>query len=240
MARPRPPDRLEHLAASAVKVFTARGYRRAQMADVAREMGVAPGTLYLYVESKEALFDLAVRYSLANGEGELPNSLPIPTPAPGTLAAHVRARLARATALPSLAAALSGDSPPDARAEFLAILGELYDAAAHFRQARNLLVATALDWPELPAIWYDDVRRGLNRRLIQYLERRIEQQLLRELPDVAAGARLIGETVAWFARNRYRDPSASAIDDDTARRTVLHVLTHAFCPDVPTGDKETP
>ena len=83
MARKRPDDRLERLAECAAQVFTSLGYRRAQMSDVAKAMGVAPGTLYLYVEGKEALFDLVVRRAfLDEPPSQLP-PLPIPTPAPG-------------------------------------------------------------------------------------------------------------------------------------------------------------
>ena len=55
MARSIPVGRLEHLVDCATSVFIDQGYRRTQMADVADALGVAKGTLYLYVESKEAL-----------------------------------------------------------------------------------------------------------------------------------------------------------------------------------------
>ena len=61
MARRKSPERLSEIAAAAVEVFIRAGYSGAQMDDVAALVGVAKGTLYLYVESKEALFDLAVR-----------------------------------------------------------------------------------------------------------------------------------------------------------------------------------
>ena len=61
MARKTPTDRLPQLIACATKMFIEQGYRRTQMEDVAAALGVAKGTLYLYVESKEALFDLVVR-----------------------------------------------------------------------------------------------------------------------------------------------------------------------------------
>ena len=60
MARQTPPDRLPQLIACATRVFIEQGYRRTQMDDVAAALGVAKGTLYLYVESKEALFDLVL------------------------------------------------------------------------------------------------------------------------------------------------------------------------------------
>ena len=52
MARKRPEGRLDQLLNCATRVFIEKGYRRTQMADVAREMGVSAGTLYGYVEGK--------------------------------------------------------------------------------------------------------------------------------------------------------------------------------------------
>ena len=93
MARSIPADRFAQLVDAATKTFVARGYRLTQMADVAEALGVAKGTLYGYVESKEALFDACVRY--ADGQRPLPTpaELPLATPAPGATIAHIREQL---------------------------------------------------------------------------------------------------------------------------------------------------
>lgn len=44
------------ILAGAISVFGRYGYRRSSVDDVAREAGVAKGTIYLYHESKEAIF----------------------------------------------------------------------------------------------------------------------------------------------------------------------------------------
>ena len=62
--------RLQQLVGAATDVFAANGYRRTQMAAVAKAAGVSPGTLYNYVESKEALFRLVIERSL--GAFEMP------------------------------------------------------------------------------------------------------------------------------------------------------------------------
>jgi len=51
----RSTDKRERILAAAVKVFAAKGFYCARVSDVAREAGVADGTIYLYFESKEDL-----------------------------------------------------------------------------------------------------------------------------------------------------------------------------------------
>src|SRR6187399_622953 len=126
MARAIPPDRFQQLVDCATQVFIEEGYARTQMADVAEAMGVGKGTLYLYVESKEALFDLVVRSADAAQPVATPTKLPLPTPRPGATAQHVRNRLAKQPALPTLLAALGRKRVADARADVTEIVRELY------------------------------------------------------------------------------------------------------------------
>lgn len=53
---PLQDDKAARILAAATAVFSRYGFRRAAIDDVAREAGVAKGTVYLYYESKEALF----------------------------------------------------------------------------------------------------------------------------------------------------------------------------------------
>jgi len=54
MPRAIPKDRFQDLVEAASAVFLEQGYRRTQIADVAARMGLAKGSVYTYVESKEA------------------------------------------------------------------------------------------------------------------------------------------------------------------------------------------
>ena len=80
MARKIPENRFDELVAAAVEVFIARGYRLTQMQDVAEAVGVAKGTLYGYVESKQALFALCLANADRRDRIELPATLPVATP----------------------------------------------------------------------------------------------------------------------------------------------------------------
>src|ERR1700679_4244557 len=55
MARRLDPAKTANILKMAKVVFERDGYEDAKMSDIALEAGVAPGTLYIYFKSKEAL-----------------------------------------------------------------------------------------------------------------------------------------------------------------------------------------
>jgi AcrR family transcriptional regulator len=54
-------QRQEGILAAAFEVFAAHGYEAARIDDVARQAGVAKGTIYLYFPTKDRLFQAVVR-----------------------------------------------------------------------------------------------------------------------------------------------------------------------------------
>lgn len=70
--RRRKEARPAELTAAALELFVEKGYAATRLEDVAAAAGVSKGTLYLYFESKEALFKAVVREGLlpALAEGE--------------------------------------------------------------------------------------------------------------------------------------------------------------------------
>jgi AcrR family transcriptional regulator len=70
--RRRKEARPAELTAAALELFVEKGYAATRLEDVAALAGVSKGTLYLYFDSKEALFKAVVREGLlpALAEGE--------------------------------------------------------------------------------------------------------------------------------------------------------------------------
>ncbi len=231
MARQRPPERFSQLRDAALAVFAAKGLRRARMADVAREMGVAAGSLYNWVESKEALFHWLVELGPAEGPVAEPSALPIPTPPPGATAARLREVLASGMRLPSLAKALGRRRVADARAELTAIVGEFYDRLAAMRGPAAALERAAIDQPELYAVYFRDARRALFADLERYVEKRARSGHFAAVGDATVAARFIVETVAWFAWHGRGDPDPELLpDDETVRAEVLRRIVSSFVP----------
>jgi len=228
MARTIPDDRLARLVECATQVFIAQGYRRTQMADVAKALGVAKGTLYLYVESKDALFDLVARCADDAHPFEKLPALPIRTPKPGATLKYVRERLAKNQVPAALTAALGRSRVLDPRAELEEIVRELYDALARNRRGIKLLDRSAPDYPELAALWFEGARGGLVGLLGQYLEDRSRRKLLRQVPNPAVTARLLIETVVFWAVHRHWDPHPQPVDEPVAKETVVRFIVSAL------------
>ena len=93
MPRQTPPGRVQDIARAACEVFIEKGYRRALMTDVAERLEINHALLYRYVESKEALLELAVRYAMgqaADLAAVVPLRHPGSRPHPGAAAELVR------------------------------------------------------------------------------------------------------------------------------------------------------
>ncbi|MFY9935055.1 MAG: helix-turn-helix domain-containing protein [Streptosporangiaceae bacterium] len=222
-------ERLPELIAAAVRVFTREGYRSARMTDVAAEMSLSEAAIYRYVESKEGLFVLAIRHALLLEDlptGDLPLS---PAPLAATLK-EAREFITEVVPFGALAGALSGPDPDDAGAELELILRELFELESRTREAADMLERSARELPEMADLLNEGIRRPVLSALTAYLERRVWSGLLRQTPDPAATARLILETLTWFARHRFSDPDGAAIPYPLAEETAVDALRHALLP----------
>lgn len=221
MPRRIPAERFTDLVRAATRVFIAEGYRRSQMADIATALGVAKGTLYLYVESKQALFLLCARHCDAEGTIEKPLVLPVPSPQSGDTLRVLRERLGRESALPALASALARERVRDVRVELEGILRELYRAMYRNRNAIELVDRCGQDHPELHAELQRETRETTQRRLADYLEARAGTRQLRPHGDAFLRARVALETLTTWAVHIGWDPAPQAFDEKQAEDTVV-------------------
>jgi AcrR family transcriptional regulator len=235
MARSVPPDRFDALIRAATAVFLAQGYRRTQMADVAQELGVAKGTLYLYVESKEALLELALAHADRTDAVPLPRALPVPTPRPGATLRRVRGRIAQEAKLPALEAALRRRRATDSRAELDAIARELFRLLAANRVGIKLLDGCVRDFPRLGELWSKGGRGGVVALLERYLRARIAGGQLAPLANATLTARITLEIAAQWAVHRHWDPLPDPRFSDEAQVEdgVVEFVSRALHGDLP-------
>jgi len=209
------------------------------MTDVAERLQLSHALLYRYVESKEALLELAARYAM-DQEADLEAVVPLATPPKGQVLELIRSWLVVHAAFPRLHGALErdpgdpGDPGGDAAAELAGIIDELYDFVEQNRLLLLLLESLAGDYPELAQASVNDRKGSHIARLAAFLDSRSASGGLRPLADSKIAAHFLAESVAWFAQHRKRDPDASSIDDERARDVVRKLLLAAFVPDAGT------
>jgi len=61
----RDPDKPQQIIEAAVRVFARKGYFSSRVSDIAREAGIAAGTIYLYFDTKEAILITLFREKMA-------------------------------------------------------------------------------------------------------------------------------------------------------------------------------
>jgi AcrR family transcriptional regulator len=225
--------RLDEVANAAATVFARRGYRRTQIADVARELGVSPGNIYNYVAGKNVLFLLALRRALGERPEIHPIVLPVAELDVAVTAEWVARRLDFVSDYPVLESVFAGAAFHPAEVE--AIVGELYDVLARMRLGVEMIERSIDDLPGLKEV-FGRVRAELFDRYERYLRLRRAEDRIR-IADPAVGAHLLVDLCWWAAGRRPVDPHADWITDLAARRAICDFASSALEPSTTTAER---
>jgi AcrR family transcriptional regulator len=224
-APPAPQEaRLGQIVEAATRLFCRVGYRRTKTSQVAREAGIANGTLYLYVSSKEMLFDLCVQRAFG-GIGP-PSRLP-------SAEEQLRIWIRGFEKTAEMTAALERSRVEDVRSEFRTLIQELYAFLDRYGHGMRLIERSSLDRPDLAKIVFEEGRGHLLEVWVRYLERRIAGRYFRPVPDVAITARFILESIAWFAWHRHEALVQEEMDEEKVQETLFDLLIAALSPTSP-------
>jgi AcrR family transcriptional regulator len=230
MSRVRPSDRLKVILDAASDIFSRKGLQRTKMSDVATAAGVSQGTLYSYVESKEALFRLLLDRGL-DPNCPLPETLPIPSPPSDALAEKMTETVEACFALPSLEQALCCEHVADFSAELCEILNELYARLHQTRRVADILERSALEVPELTQMFFGVRRQHMLARFEQLVRLRCASGAY-YAHDPPVCARVILQSVEFFARDSGAPLSPTGEDDSVTQSTVIAMLAKSIvaCP----------
>jgi AcrR family transcriptional regulator len=178
------------------------------------------------VESKEALFHLVFLHGFGYLAESLPE-LPLATPAPGDTVSLIEQNL-RKVPVPKMRAALQEKQPTDVAAELRGLVEERYDTVERLWPMLSVIERCAAELPELEAFYFQRTRTAYFARLTQYLQERANAGYLRSMPDAAIAARLITESIAWFAWKRHQGRDALVYDDSAVRETLIQFVCAAL------------
>ncbi|HEX4627222.1 MAG TPA: TetR/AcrR family transcriptional regulator [Gemmatimonadales bacterium] len=139
------------IVAAALELFGERGFAATKLADVARRAGITKGTLYLYFDSKEALFKAVVRETIV----------------PVIVQGEALARSFTGSARELLERLVR---------EYWRLVGETAVAGIP-----KLMMAEAATFPELTRFYYDEVVTRGHRLMAGVIERGVKSGEFRDV-----------------------------------------------------------
>ena len=179
---------------------------------------MAQGTIYLFVKSKEDLFQLALAYAMEwSLEEATQKSMGL---------VELRQQFIPGNASVSLATFIANPDHPVPALD--AVLSEYWDSVSKAARAIKLIERCAVDWPELARFFYEEVRTTIVGNLATYLVAGAKAGICRRVIDPYMSARFIVESIAWFTIHRLGDHDARAFDSAKCKATVIDNLIHTF------------
>src|SRR2546425_382223 len=195
----RKDERPAELLAAALEVFVEKGFAATKLADVARRAGVTKGTVYLYFDSKEALFKAVVRETI------------VPVIAQGE----------------ALARAFTGSARELVERlvrEYWRLVGETALAGIP-----KLMMAEAATFPELTRFYYDEVVTRGHRLMAGVIERGIKNGEFRPVDVMIAAKLAMSPLIhAVVARRAFASCMPEAFDVQKYLDTHIDLYLHGI------------
>ena len=187
------------IVAAALEVFGERGFAATKLADVARHAGVTKGTVYLYFDSKEALFKAVVRETI------------VPVIAQGE----------------ALARAFTGSARELVERlvrEYWRLVGETALAGIP-----KLMMAEAATFPELTRFYYDEVVTRGHRLMAGVIERGIKNGEFRPVDVMVAAKLAMSPLIhATVARRAFASCMPEAFNVQQYLDTHIDLYLHGI------------
>ena len=108
----RDPDKPQQIIEAAVRIFARKGYYNSRVSDIAREAGIAAGTIYLYFKTKDDILVTLFRDKMAHFVSSLRKAIADEPDAVAKLRRLVRLHFEMLEDNPELAEVRPGRAPP--------------------------------------------------------------------------------------------------------------------------------
>lgn len=228
MARTRnPKQRIAELIEAATAVFRRKGFKHTQMSDIAAEMKCSTGTLYNYIDSKEALFEHAV---VAGFTQALPESETLPLGFPRPAAVEVIKRQAGQIAEGSaLNLANQRDGAENPAEEVTRVVTAFFLFLSDYHPVLDMIETSQLDYPDVATAYLDARRNFVFDPWMRWVMRRQKECLFRQDIDPVWTTRYLIEILAWAAWKARDD--GDPYDEDKARDAIVNLALSSLLRD---------
>jgi AcrR family transcriptional regulator len=197
--RRRKNARPEEILNAALEVFTDRGFAATKLEDIAKRAGVTKGTIYLYFDSKEALFKALIRETI------------VPVIAQGEALAQRFTGSAR-------------DLLERLVREYWRLVGE-----TSLLGIPKLMIAEANNFPELARFYYEEVVTRGHRLMAGVIQRGIKAGEFRPVNVLLAAKLAMSPVMhAVVARKAFSACMPEGFDVDSYLNTHIDLYLHGI------------
>ncbi|HYX82795.1 MAG TPA: TetR/AcrR family transcriptional regulator [Gemmatimonadales bacterium] len=197
--RRRKNARPEEILGAALEVFTDRGFAATKLEDIAKRAGVTKGTIYLYFDSKEALFKALIRETI------------VPVIAQGEALAQRFTGSAR-------------DLLERLVREYWRLVGE-----TSLLGIPKLMIAEANNFPELARFYYEEVVTRGHRLMAGVIQRGIKAGEFRPVNVLLAAKLAMSPVMhAVVARKAFSACMPEGFDVDSYLNTHIDLYLHGI------------
>ena len=195
-----PEGRAREIVMAAIEVFVRKGYRQAQMDDIAKKANVSKGTLYNYFKNKAHLFYFIVENGPPLENRPLAIDVSSIVRNERELLDAITTKIEAANKFGCLGGYLEKKADDvDLERELWHLLEELWDILEENQVQLNIIDRSAHEFPALAVVFHEHARMQILRQLEEYIRSRIELGAIQPLPSVKIAARFIMESFAFFA-----------------------------------------
>ena len=116
----------------------------------------------------------------------------------------------------------------DVDRELEGLLGASTPTMARHRTGIKLVDRCAADYPELARLWFAQGREAVVAAFRATWRPGAGRDSSPPIPDVAVAARLVVETIVFWAVHRHWDPAPQPVEERAAEASVVQLLTNTF------------
>jgi len=216
--------RLWQIYLSASKLFVHQGYSKTQIGHIVRETGISTGAIYDLFAGKQALFQFVLQCTMDPEFIHGLQQLPIQEIAFSALEQQVHSCLDEVV-MRFGAPLRKGDADYSCPQ----MLSDAFELLSQYRTGCLLFEANPAVYPDLFR-YYKEYRLKFYQTVLEYVQRFIENGILRAQLNPGHTAKFIIETLYWWSMHIHYDgfnPSM-AIPEESAKEICLDALIHAY------------
>ncbi len=218
-----PDARLTAVYDAASYLFVTQGYARTQVAQIAKQAGIATGTIYNLFASKPAVLHFVLLSTLEGHKGSIDVELPLGEAKEQRLRERLDAVM---TGFLQGIAASDGEEKP----AFTQMLSVLFDTAADYNVALNIVNDNADALPRLNR-QYQQYIHDLYGLIEDNLQDGMQRGEVRKILYPRLHIRNILEGITWWAMYLPYQEQQERIPQSTAKEIALDILNHAYLTD---------